>query len=254
MLNQITPVILTYNEAPNIGRTLEALQWAQRVIVMDSQSSDETESICQQYKNTDFIQREFDQHALQWNAAIDQQIGTPWTLALDADYVLSDELIEELTKLAPEDETQGYWISFIYKINGKKLMGSLYPPVICLYRTGAGQYLQDGHTQRLAISGRLQSLEHKIYHDDRKTWSRWLRSQNFYAEQEAKKLATTAFSDMPIQDKLRFLGLAPLVVVPYTLLVKKLLFNGLAGLQYTWQRLIAECCLQIARVRQKLGS
>lgn len=254
MLDQITPVILTYNEAPNIGRTLEALQWAKRVIVMDSQSSDETESICQQYSNTDFVQRKFDQHAQQWNAAIDQQIATAWTLALDADYVLSDELVEELSELEPDSETQGYWVSFIYKINGKKLIGSLYPPVVCLYRSGAGRYIQDGHTQRLNISGQLQSLEQKIYHDDRKAWSRWLRSQNSYAMQEAEKLATTAFNDMPIQDKLRFLGLAPLVVVPYTLLVKKLLFNGLAGLQYTWQRLVAECCLQIARVRRKLGS
>jgi hypothetical protein len=30
MLEQITPLILTYNEAPNIGRTLERLRWARR--------------------------------------------------------------------------------------------------------------------------------------------------------------------------------------------------------------------------------
>jgi len=36
VLNHITPVILTYNEAPNIQRTLAALSWAIDVVVVDS--------------------------------------------------------------------------------------------------------------------------------------------------------------------------------------------------------------------------
>lgn len=252
MLEQITPVILTYNEAPNIRRTLDALRWAKRVVVMDSYSNDDTESICKEYHNTDFVQREFDQHAQQWNAAINHNITTPWILALDADYVLSKALINELSELVPANTTQGFWVSFIYKINGQPLSGSLYPPVISLYRNGAGHYQQDGHTQRLQISGDLAHLNNKIYHDDQKSWNRWLDSQKKYAKQEAAKLAEASFSALPIQDKLRVIGLAPLVVIPYTLFIKGIIINGLPGLQYTWQRLIAECCLQVARLRKKL--
>jgi len=251
MLQDITPVILTFNEAANIRRTLQALSWAKRIVVMDSLSTDDTESICKEFTNIDFIQREFDEHAKQWNAAISQQITTTWTLALDADYVVSDGLIDELSNLAPDSKTQGFLVSFIYKIKGKPLIGSLYPPVISLYRTGAGHYTQDGHTQRLLICGQLKHLTHKIYHDDRKSWQRWRISQKKYAVQEAAKLTKLGFVSMPIQDKLRVAGVAPLVVIPYTLLVKKVILNGWPGIEYTWQRFIAECYLQAARFRNK---
>jgi len=36
MLEQITPLILTWNEASNIGRTLEQLRWARDIVVVDS--------------------------------------------------------------------------------------------------------------------------------------------------------------------------------------------------------------------------
>ena len=247
MLDQITPVILTYNEAPNIERTLQALQWAKRIVVLDSFSNDETAGLCRKFANVDFVQREFDQHARQWNAAIGQDIQSEWILALDADYVLSDALIDELSSLQPQPDIAGYWASFTYKIHGKALRGSLYPPVVVLYRNGSGEYQQDGHTQRISINGQLGSLEHKIYHDDRKSRQRWLSSQRRYARQEADKLVNTAFTDMSIQDRLRYLGLAPLIILPYTLLIKGTLLDGLPGLEYAWQRFIAELYLQTAR-------
>ncbi|MFM6156121.1 MAG: glycosyltransferase, partial [Sphaerospermopsis kisseleviana] len=49
MLEQITPLILTYNEAPNIDRTLEKLTWAQTIIVIDSYSTDQTLEIISTY-------------------------------------------------------------------------------------------------------------------------------------------------------------------------------------------------------------
>ncbi|MFN5855908.1 MAG: glycosyltransferase, partial [Pseudanabaenaceae cyanobacterium] len=42
MIEQIQPLILTYNEAPNIARTLAKLSWAKRIVVIDSFSTDET--------------------------------------------------------------------------------------------------------------------------------------------------------------------------------------------------------------------
>ena len=37
-----TPLILTFNEAPNLRRTLEKLKWAKQIVVLDSFSTDET--------------------------------------------------------------------------------------------------------------------------------------------------------------------------------------------------------------------
>lgn len=248
MLQDITPIILTYNEAPNIQRTLSALQWARRIVVVDSYSDDATHAICAQFEHVDFIQREFEQHAEQWNFAIKQNITSGWILALDADHVISEELIEELTHLKPKSETNGYWASFIYKINGQALRGSLYPPLISLYRNKRGQYHQDGHTQRVNVAGDLESLNSQIYHDDRKSKQRWVTSQKKYAAQEAQKLSSSQWNDLTWADRLRVIGIAPLVVLPYTLFVKGLAVNGLAGWHYAWQRFLAEIYLQIARI------
>ena len=92
----ITPLVLTFNEAPNIDRTLARLQWARRVVVVDSFSTDETLAICGRYPNVDLKQRRFDNHTDQWNWGLDQ-ITTEWVLSLDADYVLTEALIDELS-------------------------------------------------------------------------------------------------------------------------------------------------------------
>jgi hypothetical protein len=36
MLHKITPVILSYDEEPNLARVLKRLAWAERVMVLDS--------------------------------------------------------------------------------------------------------------------------------------------------------------------------------------------------------------------------
>lgn len=249
MLDQITPVILTYNEAANISRTLQALRWAKRIIVVDSFSDDQTEQLCTEFENVTFFQRPFDQHATQWNFAIEQEISSDWILALDADHVLSHALIKELEQLKPTKETNAYWASFSYLINGKPLRQSLYPPVISLFRRGKGQYQQDGHTQRLSIDGKVDQLKNKIMHDDRKSFERWLSSQKNYAQQEADKLKQQHWSSLSLPDRARKSGLAPLIVLPYTLFFKGLVLNGWPGVVYAGQRFIAESYLQIARIK-----
>src|ERR1041385_6340109 len=100
MLDQITPLVLTYNEAPNIGRTLEKLSWAKEVVVVDSFSTDETLEIIRKFPQVRLVQRKFDNHTAQWNFGL-AQVRTDWVLSLDADYVLSEELIHEIRVLKP---------------------------------------------------------------------------------------------------------------------------------------------------------
>ena len=248
MLDKITPVILTFNEQANIARTLAKLGWASRIVVVDSYSTDQTKAICQQDDRVDFIQRKFDLLATQWIFAIDQSIKTEWVLALDADYVLSDQLISELKSLQTGD-ISGYWVEFDYMVNGKNLTQSLYPPVIALYRVAGAGYTQDGHAQRVQVKGELGFLTSKIYHDDRKPFGRWLSSQWKYARQEAKKLKYESWSSLSNPDKLRKIGAAPLLIFPYTLFAKGLIFSGWPGIVYSGQRLVAELALQLARLK-----
>ena len=102
MIDRITPVILTFNESPNIARTLEKLTWAADVVVVDSHSTDDTLERARAFPRARTFERTFDEHAAQWNWAVGETgIETEWVLALDADYLLTDELIEELRGLDP---------------------------------------------------------------------------------------------------------------------------------------------------------
>ena len=104
MLNDITPLILTFNEAPNIERTLGQLAWARDVVIVDSMSTDRTRELATaRHPGVRWFERPFTTHAEQWNFGLEEtSISTEWVLALDADFVLSDALVEELKQLRPE--------------------------------------------------------------------------------------------------------------------------------------------------------
>ena len=247
MLDHITPVIITYNEGPNLERTLSKLTWAKEIIVVDSFSDDATTKIASSLPQARICQRVFDSFEGQWSFALSQTgIKTDWVLALDADYVLTDDLIEELKALKVTEDVDGYSTDFIYCLNGKQLRSGIYPSVTVLYRANKAHYEQDGHAHRVRIDGQVKHLRSKILHDDRKSLRRWLNSQVSYAELEAKKLLTADASTLSFNDRIRKWRIAaPLAVLFYCLVVRGGIFDGLAGFYYAFQRGLAELMLSL---------
>ena len=245
MLDQITPLILTYNEAPNIARSLGALSWASDIVVVDSFSDDDTVTIAKSLPRVRVFQRAFDSHRNQWAFGLEETgISTPWVLALDADYVLSAEVIAELKSLTPHAQTAGYRANFVYCIKGKKLRSGIYPPVTVLFRRGAATYVQDGHTQRVALEGAVEDLHAAIFHDDRKSLKRWLNSQAKYTELEAQKLRAADPAELDLADRLRrWRFVVPPVMLVYCLFVRGGILDGWAGFYYAFQRAMAKAML-----------
>jgi glycosyltransferase involved in cell wall biosynthesis len=242
-LRQVTPLVLTWNEAPNIGRTLERLTWASDVVVVDSGSTDGTVDVLARYSAVRVWSRAFTSHAEQWNFGLrETSIATDWVLALDADYVLSEALVEELGALNPTTDVSGYVALFVYWSLERPLRGSLYPPKVVLFRRQAARFVQDGHTQRLALEGKTRTLTHPIAHDDRKDLARWLASQQAYALLEAARIRDNPAS---WRDRLRWLGLGPMAAGLYALIVKRAALDGRAGWYYAMQRAIAEALLAL---------
>jgi glycosyltransferase involved in cell wall biosynthesis len=254
MPTEISPLVLTYNEAPNLRRTLQRLAWAKEVIVVDSFSTDETLSIAAEFPNVCVVQHKFEIHARQWDYGVLQTIA-PWVLALDADYVLSEALIQELKAWQPDENIDAAFVRFRYCIFGRPLRGTLYPPRAVLFRKDRCQYIQDGHTQLLQINGPTLTLDGVIDHDDRKPLSRWLWAQDRYAVLEAQKLITTPQAELSTQDRIRRnIIFAPLLVLLYSLLVKGLIFDGWPGWYYVFQRILAEIMLSLRLLEAKLKS
>src|SRR5687767_9429847 len=204
MLSRITPLILTFNEEPNIERTLKALAWACEIVVVDSGSSDGTRDIVARHPRARLVDRPFTTHADQWNAGLkDTGIATDWVLALDADYLVTDALTREIAALAPEGSTVGYRARFKYCIDGRPLRGAAYPPVVVLFRRAAAVYVQDGHTQRVQLQGRVLPLSAAMLHDDRKPIEQWIAAQVRYMRLEAEKLRRSPSATLNFADRLR---------------------------------------------------
>jgi glycosyltransferase involved in cell wall biosynthesis len=221
--------------------------------VVDSFSTDDTAQIAASFANVRVVQRAFDCHRNQWEFGLKQTgIKSEWVLALDADYAITAELVNELRSLQPADETSGYRARFIYCISGKRLHSGIYPPVIVLYRSAAAEYIQDGHTQRVSVNGRVEELRSPLLHDDRKPLRRWFESQKRYTKLEAQKLRAANPAELSFPDRMRRW---PLVVPPlalfYCLVVRAGIFDGWAGFYYAFQRTVAELMLSLYLIENR---
>jgi glycosyltransferase involved in cell wall biosynthesis len=254
MLDDITVLIITYNEEDNIGRALQAVKWARHILVVDSGSTDRTLAIIAQYPHVRVLRRPFDNFANQCNYGL-SQIRTSWVLSIDADYIATADLAREIARLKPSDGTSGFTASFVYCIYGKPLRATLYPPRTVLYRCDGAHYANEGHGHRVQIAGRTERLAAPIRHDDRKPLARWLSSQQHYARIEADHLLTASRQDLSRNDRIRLTAwLAPILIFPYTLLAMRCILDGRAGWLYAFQRLLAETMLAIELTDRRLRS
>ncbi|MEM1088973.1 MAG: glycosyltransferase family 2 protein [Pseudomonadota bacterium] len=241
-LSDVTPLLLTFNEEANLDRTLGALAWASRIVLVDSGSTDGTLDIAQRHSAVDVLERPFDNFAAQRNFGLDA-VETPWTLSLDADHRVGETLATELEGLEPGDR-QAFTARFQFYVWGQPVRCAILPPRPVLLMTRCCRYEVDGHAEKLLVPGAVGTLDARIAHDDRKPLSRWVGSQDRYARQEADKLA--GGQRLSVADRIRrHPWLAPLTVFFHVLLLKGGILEGRRGWFYAYQRLLAELNLAL---------
>lgn len=255
-LSQVTPLLLTYNEEPNIGRTLAGLRWAKRIVVLDSGSTDRTLEILAAGPQVEVIHRPFESFADQCNFGLGL-IRTPWCLSLDADHTITETFCAEmaaLIALAPAD-VDAVLTPFRYLVYGRPLRGTLLPPRYNLLRVGGGHYVNDGHAHQFVPRRCTRTMAAPILHDDRKPLSRWLTSQQRYLQQECDKLLSTPHHELSRTDRLRLRHwVAPFAAFLFCLVVRRGLLDGWRGWFYAFQRLYVETLLSLMLWERKFSS
>jgi glycosyltransferase involved in cell wall biosynthesis len=115
---EISAVIITLNEERNIERCLESLAGvADEIIVVDSFSTDRTIELCEKY-GARVIRNSFDGYIQQKNFAV-SRARYPVVLSLDADELLSEELIESIQRVKADWKYDGYFCNRINNYCGK---------------------------------------------------------------------------------------------------------------------------------------
>lgn len=248
----ITPLVLTYNEEPNIVRTLNALRWASRVVVLDSGSTDATERIARSYENVSWQMRPFDNHRAQWEYGIHRTgIETEYVLSLDADYEVPPEFVEELAQAFMPGGFDGGLTAFTYSFYGHPLSGSVYPSQYRVFKRSAVRVSQLGHTQVFEVEGSTYNFRTRLIHDDRKPLERWVSSQLAYQVLNEEILAS---GGRRWRDHLRRFAIMPPVMALLAYFRAGGPFRGAAAARYAYERAVCESLLAIrvlnARMRQ----
>jgi glycosyltransferase involved in cell wall biosynthesis len=226
-----------------------AAAWVKEILIVDSGSTDATLEFVGRYPHARVVN--FDSFAEQCNFGL-AQVTTAWVLSMDADYELTPEAASEMRALAPLEAVSGYRAGFIYRIYGRALCATLYPPRIILYRPQRAYYRNEGHSHRVVLEGEVRDLAGKI---GTTTANRWRGgSPRSRTTRVAKRtILTEPRVELRRTDYIRLMGWpAPILVFLYTLFWKRCLLDGWPGWLYVLQRTLAEILISIELIGRKL--
>lgn len=140
-MSSLSVVIVACDEENTIGRVIDAVKpIADEIVLVDSGSKDRTREIAEA-AGARVMHQDWLGYAAQKNFAMDQANGD-WLLSLDADEVLTPQLVAEIGLVLGSPQHDGYKIPRILHIADRPVMhGGFYPDAqLRLIRRGAGRF------------------------------------------------------------------------------------------------------------------
>lgn len=186
----ISVLVITYNEEDRIAACLEAVKWADEIVLVDSFSTDRTVEIARNYTDR-ILEQQWLGFAGQRNWGIAQCQGD-WILILDADEQVLPELAEEIRQLlkAKSSLSDGYYIKRRYYFLGKWMhQAGTYPgAALRLFRKGHGRYSDRLVGEYLEVDGAVSTLTHDLLHDTCRSMVHCIQKNSFYSKLAAEEL------------------------------------------------------------------
>ena len=182
MRRTLSVAIITRNEEANLARTLNSVAWADEIVVVDSGSSDGTEEIARTFRSR-FFSEPWKGFAAQKNSAL-EKCSSDWTLSLDADEALSDELAKELWELLEGDPPfDGYALPRRNLFLGRWMrFGGFYPdPKLRLFRRGAAEFEARPVHETVHFAGKAGRLKGDLLHDAYPTLGEYIAHMDRYS-------------------------------------------------------------------------
>jgi glycosyltransferase involved in cell wall biosynthesis len=186
----ISILLPTFNNASSLRDTLESVEWADEILVVDSFSTDETVEICQEY-GARIVQHEYVNSAKQKNWAV-PQCRHEWVLQIDTDETLESGAREEIEtaiascaagvhafRLPRRNHVLGRWLR----------RSGIYPDYqMRLFRRDHARWIEREVHAHVVVAGEVQTLKHHVMHYGMPTISKQLRNLDRYTRYEADEL------------------------------------------------------------------
>jgi glycosyltransferase involved in cell wall biosynthesis len=189
IMEKISATIITHNEQDNILRCLESIKWVDEIIIVDSQSNDNTITLCKEYTDKIYV-NPWSGYVRQKNFAV-EKASHNWILSLDADEELSPALKEEIITLKKSGFTfngykiprkvfyLGHWIEYSGWYPNYKMR---------LFNREFGKWQGDSVHEYVALTGAPGKLKGDIYHYSYKSLSDHLERINTFTTLAAESM------------------------------------------------------------------
>jgi len=189
----LTVIILTFNEEIHLERCLNSIKnIAKRIVIIDSFSTDRTKEIALTYKADVFENHWNQNYANQLNWGLrNSSITTKWTMRLDADEYLTEDLEKEIAFVlsTSRSEINGFVIprSVIFKKQLIKFGGWNKFFLLRIWKTGIGKSEERWMDEHIILNETpsLLKLKHKIIDENLNSIHWWTIKHNNYARREA---------------------------------------------------------------------
>jgi glycosyltransferase involved in cell wall biosynthesis len=161
----VTVTVITRNETANLARALESVSWADEIVVVDAESTDDTVAIA----------RRFTEHVTvrPWAGFIDQKnfaaglAHHDWIFSLDADERVTPELATEIRELlGREPPFRGYRVPRVTWHLGRWIRSTDWYPdwQLRLYDRRSARWTGMNVHESVAVDGAVGRLRHELQH------------------------------------------------------------------------------------------
>ncbi|MER8887038.1 glycosyltransferase family 2 protein [Mesorhizobium sp. M0701] len=251
----VTVIIPVKNEELNIGRCLSKLHKFEKIIVVDSGSTDSTREIVSGY-DVELVN-------FSWNGnypkkrnwmLINHEFETPWVLFLDADELVSDEFCKEMVSVLGSTEIEGFWLNYTNYFLGVPLRFGVPQRKLALFRVGSAYYerIDEDRWSNLdmevhehpILNGQAGEIKSKIDHQDFRGIEKFIDRHQDYAKWEAKRYINIDWSKdtghLTDRQKFKYRHMGswwyPLFYFLYSYLLRLGFLDGSAGFAYSFYK------------------
>lgn len=216
---KISAVVHTYNEAYHITDCIKSIDFADEVVVVDNESTDNTVQLAKAAgaKIESFAGHHgYPEPARGFGLTC---LKGEWVFILDADERVSEELAEEINSIVNAAKCKdGYWVPIRNYHFGRWLKhGKLYPDLhLRFFKRAKGYYSEVGLHRGIVVDGPVERLKHDIFHYSYRDIAHYFQKLNTYTTVEAKRM---------IEQKRRPTGY-DILIKPCHRFIKAFIFQG----------------------------
>lgn len=186
----LSVILITLNEAERLATTLEAIAWADEIVVVDAGSTDGTVEIARRFTDKVVVTDDWPGFGPQKNRALDLATGE-WVLSIDADERVTPELAAEIRATLAAPHYDAYRLPRLSSYLGRPMRHSGWWPdeVLRLFRRGKARFSADVVHERLLFDGKIGRLQNVLQHESFSSLEQVLEKVNRYSTAGAQKLA-----------------------------------------------------------------